>query len=350
MPLPTATSSAVRDLQARVNATLFRTLAESRVVSAPGILGVLLMVEAGARGTTAEELAALTGVTPDAAAPAYAKLDATLASGGVIHAGAIWSQFLLHSAYTSALPSVRVAHGLTQETLDRWTAEKTLGMIDRFPVAITEETVMAVATTLALRMRWERGTFDPHDTTDGVFTTPGLFNTTQQVSAQFMTTGRAREYTIREGVATADLGTMEGVTLRVGLGAAGADAAQVMAAMQADGQRQDTDLTLQMPRFSVASRISLAEPLHGWGVREVFTPHADLSGMHADLYAQEAVQHCLVRVDETGIEAAAVTATAFAASAMRLQREHVVLRLDRPFAFLVLKDGLPLFSGWVARP
>jgi hypothetical protein len=42
-----------------------------------------------------------------------------------------------------------------QEEMDRWTAERTLGLIKRFPIDLSEDVVCLLATALATKVSWE---------------------------------------------------------------------------------------------------------------------------------------------------------------------------------------------------
>jgi hypothetical protein len=57
----------------------------------------------------------------------------------------------------------------TQEEIDRWTAERTLGLIKRFPIELTAEVVCLLASALATKVSWEV----PFDVVDAAALGPG---------------------------------------------------------------------------------------------------------------------------------------------------------------------------------
>ena len=65
----------------------------------------------------------------------------------------------LHEDWASQLPEGVVGELTDQAALDRWAADETGGLIDRFPLDITADTLLMIASALAARVRW-RTPFD----------------------------------------------------------------------------------------------------------------------------------------------------------------------------------------------
>jgi serpin B len=106
-----------------------------------------------------------------------------------------------------------------------------------------------------------------------------------------------------------------------------------------------------MPKFAFGSSFDLARTLATMGMRDVFSDGADLSGMAGQPLKIDAVVHkARIAVDEKGTVAAA----AFAAIGEPPSdpSKFVVLRLNRPFVFLIrdMKTGIILFIGHVMDP
>ena len=109
---------------------------------------------------------------------------------------------------------------------------------------------------------------------------------------------------------------------------------------------------LQLPRFDLASEMTLSSSLRQAGVLDLFDPErADLSALSEDdLYATTMVHKACVTVDEQGTEAAAATA-------VPLRRgfnpsKPVPFVVDRPFWFVLRnrRTGSWLFVGRVEDP
>lgn len=107
----------------------------------------------------------------------------------------------------------------------------------------------------------------------------------------------------------------------------------------------------EMPKFDVQGDIDLMDLLQKQGITEVMGSQADFSNA-ADveagtLFLDQAKQQVRVKVDEKGVEAAAVTLFAMTVSMPLLQGE-LHMTLNRPFLFsIVTATGMPLFMGWV---
>jgi len=121
----------------------------------------------------------------------------------------------------------------------------------------------------------------------------------------------------------------------------------VVASLDAAPQRGGA---VVVPKFSVASSLSLKQVLSSLGMATAFTPDADFSGITTEVTLElaDVVHQADVRVDEKGTVAAAATGAVAIATAAPL----VVLVADRPFLF-VLHDrptGAVLFAGQVTNP
>jgi serpin B len=119
------------------------------------------------------------------------------------------------------------------------------------------------------------------------------------------------------------------------------------------GALEESGFILTMPKFNFQCSFRLADALGAMGMGDAFTPgKADLSGMDGKpgLFITEVVHSALVRVDEKGTEAAAVTAGMVAGGAPLSGPPEVVV--DRPFIFLIrdVKTGTVLFLGRVVDP
>lgn len=114
---------------------------------------------------------------------------------------------------------------------------------------------------------------------------------------------------------------------------------------------------LWLPKFRIAPTegIRLAGVLGELGIHTVFSDQADLTGIalpREQLQLAEAYHKGFIEVDENGTEAAAATAMVARAGGMPPSDEPRVLKVDRPFLYLVrdTQTGLVLFIGRVADP
>jgi len=106
---------------------------------------------------------------------------------------------------------------------------------------------------------------------------------------------------------------------------------------------------LRMPRFIVESEVVFNETLKQLGMPTAFSRDADFTKISGqkDLYLSEVRQKTFVKVDETGTEAAAVAGAVIAVKMALITKPFYA---DRPFVYLMMKDGEILFFGRFAKP
>jgi serine protease inhibitor len=94
---------------------------------------------------------------------------------------------------------------------------------------------------------------------------------------------------------------------------------------------------LYLPRFKVRANANLTAALCSLGVRTMFSDQADFSGISDRPMAVSSVRHeAVLTIDERGLEGAAATGVVMRALALhRDLSEPVVVRVDRPFLFVV---------------
>ncbi|MFG2609034.1 serpin family protein [Streptomyces anulatus] len=328
------------------------------VCSPAGLWLALAAVAAGARGATAAELRALLGTADREAAPVATALARELARTGALGvATRVWSRVSVLPAFQEALPDVRF-DPMDPPTADAWVREATGGLIERLPLEITDETLLALVNVLALKARWEKP-FEAWRTQDLPFTdaagTVGPVPTMVKdvPSADAWTTGGA--YVVELRCAT-EPGGGPGARVRLVLGEPGAGAGQVLPAgwaPRAAGVPLDTDrVTIGLPRLTLRTRVPVTGQLASLGVRLALTDAADFSGLSPEpLAISDVVQEAVLKIAEEGVEAAAVTVVAMrAGSAPRPQRVHHIA-FDRPFGVVVLAgtEDTPLFTAWQAE-
>ncbi len=281
-----------------------------------------------------------------------------------------------------------------QDEADAWAQEHTFGLIERFPITITIDTYLLLASALATKVSWDR----PFDLAPGSALGPASpwGEQVEQVLAS-PPSGTHPAFI----VGTAEAGD---VAVHVGRARDGLMVVSVIAASDVPsvdvlsaGHRLATDVVLGRP---VAKRSLFQLPLGDaplWSVREEMSPQGAGEQCMAYLPAWEArsqhdlgsplfgfaaaaaalgnggpwqaTQAALARYTRVGFEAAAVTSLAFVMSA-RLPglRRTAELRFGHPYAAIAVAasnrdadtdsggewsdrwTGVPVFSAWVAEP
>ena len=111
-------------------------------------------------------------------------------------------------------------------------------------------------------------------------------------------------------------------------------------------------LDLHMPKFKSEYGTSLKPMLESIGIKRAFTSRAEFDGISKrPLLIDDVIQKSYIAVDETGAEAAAVTAVQMALTGLRPQ-ERKSLTLNRPFIYAITHNqtGEILFIGKVGNP
>ncbi|SCG74517.1 serpin family protein [Micromonospora inositola] len=372
------------------------------VASPLGAWLLLALCGPAATGTERDELADVLGMDPSAAAATAAALLAE-PHPLVPAATAVWHRAGYDPAgiahwYAGLPPRTATGPLPGQDGLDAWAREHTLGLIDRFPLRVTSQVVLALASALATRISWR----EPFDLAPAAALGPAsawagsltrvLRSPERGHRSWIAATDRAGEVIVH--VATAQPGPVEGgeaglavVSVAAAPGVAPGDvlaaAYRLGAAAVAGGEpgrRSLFDLQLgetalwsvREERVRTRARDGREERhsavLPCWSARS----EHDLTGSRlgfptairavaADAQA-EARQAAMARFGRYGFEAAAVTG-AFAL--VSLPPEGVArtaeLRFGHPYAVVAVTTderrdgvgpwhGVPVFSAWVAEP
>ncbi len=243
-------------------------------------------------------------------------------------------------------------------TINAWVSKHTHGLIPTIVKNIPPETILYMINALYFKGPWA-DPFEVGATNPGPFT---LANGKTRTLPMMSKTASLRHY---KGAA------YEAISLPYGAGkmamyivlpstssglsgfqrglSAGTWATVVSSLQEAPG-------TIVLPRFSVDYSASLNAALTGMGMGVAFDPlHADLSGMvhlasGERAYISDVEHKTVLKVDEQGTLAAAVTSVGVGATAMPISR--FTMTVNRPF-FCAIRDettGALLFMGAIADP
>jgi serpin B len=270
----------------------------------------------------------------------------------------------IHAEFTAELgrwPSGRVRTAPFQDQPDAARrlinadiAETTRGLIPELLGAgsVTANTVATLVNALYLKVAW-RNTFPARGTE------PRLFNaSTGPIQVPTMRLSNKRlGYASADGwqvVVLPAAGDVEAVVLLPDNADAGVPEldADTLASLLAAPTAIPLDLYL--PKFTVRARADLTAALVALGARTMFTGQADFSGISDQRMPIAGVRHeAVLTIDEQGLEGAAATGVVMRALALRRDvSEPLVVRVDRPFLFLVRHraSGAVYFLARVIRP
>ena len=111
---------------------------------------------------------------------------------------------------------------------------------------------------------------------------------------------------------------------------------------------------IYFPKFEIDTSYALKEDFESLGIVDAFDiDKADFSGVSEEkLFLSKIIHKAIVKVNETGTEAAAVSATFLRAGSAMDKNKPIVFRADRPFVFLIYEKHTKtiLFIGLVNKP
>jgi serpin B len=382
-------SAAAESALDSLGAALLRQLpaTENVVLSPYSIYAVLAMARAGAKGATAAQLDAVLGgdsavqrgnVTAIDTAVAAALVAGSAPAGAdpattdtrpvsVDVANSVWLSPRL-SVRPSFLDALATGFGVgiyktdyaadpeaARKAINDWVGGHTKGLIPELlgQGIITPETVMTLVNALHLSAPWQ-DTFYP--TSEPIQFT---------IEARLQSAAKAMSGTAELASASGSGWTSvtipyrgSGLAMTVVLPDAGsftAVRAQLPKVLESVSAAEPTGaVEVRMPIFKTATHLSLKPAMDALGVKNLFGPSADLSGIAGnpgDLMAGELVHQAVITVDEKGTEAAAATAMSISATA-GIGGDIKRITVDRPFFYSIhdTKTGAPLFLGQVTDP
>lgn len=241
--------------------------------------------------------------------------------------------------------------------INRWVKRQTSGMIPELlqPDQLNAATVLVLANAIYFQGDWAEA-FDPDDTQPKDFTT--LDGSQSRVDMMHV---------------TADAGYFEDDAVQIGRLPYQGDETSLFIVLPAaedgleeieksltveqlaawDASLTTAEVSVELPRLTIESRLDLKATLIDMGMASAFSPvTADFSGMtEQPLHLDFVVHEAIVEVEEDGTKAAAATAAGISFSTSEVSAPESLVA-DHPFLFFIRDDlsGAILFAGRVTAP
>ena len=366
-----------RELIAAYAGRLNPALLTGQAVTSPlGVWLLLALVAPAAQGGRAGLETALGATADDASARAAELLSDP--HPAVSAAAAVWDRLLgpTFDDWARDLPAV-VERGPvpSQADADAWASERTLGMIEEFPLEIDELTRLILASALATDISWVQ----PLEEADGLLT----FGDGIQLVAETEAAGLVAVAAPPSSSALDVFSVIAAPDVPAGrVDAAAHQVAAMLAGDEGSARRVPVEELTDGHAWSVTERRetrsgpSEQEEWQTWlpawssksdhdlrnapGMAEVFETLSGFARPEDQPVSFEARQSAVAAYTRTGFKAAAVTAVGMRAAGMPDFHEVLVrrveLRFDRAYAVLACAalhegpeawHGLPVFSAWV---
>ncbi len=262
----------------------------------------------------------------------------------------------LAEKYYAGAYSLPMGTGEADRAVTAWVKEQTRGLIggDRPVVETKPETLALLVSSLYYKAAWQNE-FMPGRTEIDTFTDAAG----QETKVDFMHRTENANFIRRDGYQAASLNTHLGEMVFV-LPDEGSAPESLLENPEFLPSLEFSDKTTlwgevrwSVPKFDVNSDLNLLEALADLGITDLLNrDKADLSALtDLDAFVSEAKQLARVKVDEEGVEAAAVTILEIdeCCALPPVEPEVCVMDLDRPFLFVIRTQGMPLFVGVVNR-
>ena len=346
---------------------LFQTMQEqqgevSTVLSPLGVTYMLGMLNAGAAGTTRDEITAVLGMEdPEAVNEFCEKLidgapnvdpAATVRIANCIDVNSAKGLSLLKqyvndmkNYYDAQVDALDFTKGGTLDKINKWCKNNTGGMIPSILDEINPDAAMYLLNAIYFNADWTEK-FDVNDTRNSSFTkADGSIVNQPLMHRKALALGCESE-----------LGSMlcipfgsGGYRMYVMLPAEGRTVSDLISDMS---QQALTDhlnainmtpheVDILMPRFEITSEVDLIKVLKSMGIRSAFNTSADFSNMsNTSLFVSMMKQKAKIEVNEDGAKAAAVTISGVGdTSPGPIGYQKADFHATRPFLYFILEES-----------
>lgn len=261
---------------------------------------------------------------------------------------------LLQKDYDALATTSNFADPATLHAINNWCAEHTEGKVTEVLKELSPNAVMVLANALYFRAPW-LDPFNERATRDDVF--HGLDGDSQ---VKMMYRKGFYSYAEYEGAQVIEL-PYEGdrysmyvvlppEKMKMSDLSSYMNEAMYDAALKA---MAPAEVRFSLPKMRLETSLKLDPALKAMGVRTAYGPAADFKGISAmgPLVLDEVAQKCYIDVTESGTEAAAVTTVTIALTSARPDMNVKVMKVDRPFVFLIADKGQKdiLFAGKIVN-
>lgn len=254
----------------------------------------------------------------------------------------------LSKEYDALVTTLRFSDPETVKAINNWCSENTEGMIDNILDELTPQDVMVLINALYFKAPWQNP-FDPSSTSSAVF-----HGSEGEVTVPFMNQKLFCDYVEYEGNQMVRLPYKgDRYSMYILLPSEKEGVQGLLPYITENGLKEvlshmsQARIKLSVPKFRTETGLSLVKTLESMGVRSVFSSAADLTGIaHGPLSVSDVIQKTVVDVDETGSEAAAVTAIRVRMTSARIDQDPV-MNVNRPFYYMIadMEHDRILFAG-----
>lgn len=257
--------------------------------------------------------------------------------------------------YEAEFQELDFSNSSAVESINQWASDNTEGKIEEVLDQINPEDVAFIMNALYFKSGWDNG-FAEQATRTGDFHLSG--GTTTQVDMMWRDAGTL--FNKGERIEIAEL-PLQNKKYMVSFIQGANENIHIDDIIKSSDFKSDYEsaveacmegrLMLQLPKFEIKGKQELKTALTEMGMVDAFLDgQADLTPMGTaggNLFITKALHDTYIKVDEKGVEGAAVTTIGVGATSLPPS-----ITIDRPFVFVIRKanSSLPLFIGKVENP
>ena len=274
----------------------------------------------------------------------------------------MWSE-RVSTRYLAQVFYADLATEQTMADINDWVRDKTQGLIPGFlSQPLEEDDRLALFNSIYFKGDWSRK-FLARDTQEREFIREDGHAVLTEFMAEYMEMRSYVQNSLGDGIilpyqdgnlAFVAIRPREGLTVRQMYEQLSVEALETLLS-----SGEERLVNLRLPKFEVTFDRVLNEDLEDMGLRRAFDgEQVDLSGLGTTetgypLYISLVHQKAVIRVDEEGTEAAAVTEVIVTEeTAMLMPEDPIEVYFDRPFLYMILEMDtyVPLFLGIYENP
>ena len=338
------------------------------IVSPLSMQFLLGMILNGAQGTTADEICDVLGYGAgeiddvnqfcQSMLEQLPKLDkqTTLSIANAIFVDDGWPlldsyKSTVGKAYNAKLSNLDFSKGAASaKVINRWCSDQTHGMIDKVLETTDPAMLCYLLNALYFKSQWKEK-FNKSNTADETFTDEAGNKSTVKMMKQNESFSYQHNDVFKIVRMPYGNGAFSMVAL---LPQEGKTIADALDEIKESGWRETLlsmvhcDVDLWLPRFETKYHINLNDILSDMGMPTSFTNSADFKAMSDYALKLSFVQQdAVIKVDEEGTEAAAISMAGMMKDAAAAPGERVVFHADHPFLYFITEasTGAILFAG-----
>ena len=343
--------------------------------SPPSLYVALALAASGAANRTQAEMFAALGLTGRSKEYIYGQIDVFLKElhfenryGTAKIADSIWLkenaevnqdfQTNAENNFQSQLFNVNFSDiPATPDMMRKWVEENTNNLISpAFDYGDPKLIFMYIINTLYFKDSW-RDSFDERGTGFDLFHAPNKKDVECEFMYKFIS---AHRYFAGDGFTASSLELYNGGQMTFLLPEENTDIYDLLSSpVKMDyifdqDNAKTGDVRFKVPKFAARASFDLIGTLQNLGVTEAFIAEkADFSGITTGepVYISQVSQDTYIKIDERGVEAAAMTQIEMYAGGIAEPNERIDMVLDRPFMYFITdKNDTVLFSGVIFNP